>query len=338
MRTYRRTRFDIDPAGFAVATGDGRGAHEKKIDLPESWVMGFLQVHSTMTLGLTRFRMAPVDLFNICRFLRRHRAKISPRALRYELVPGQPVRVVLEPWEHVDRAVAGLDLRRPEAADRPHLGPRPAPDPGAADPGLPGVDVYLAGFGLPSIYVLDLGPAVHAGPVGLDRQRLDRRRQVRPADPPPDVSPDELTRIYEALRTLRRGDRRRPRAGGRARRREGPERPVVPVPGRPGDVRPGRRRLPPPRPVPRAVLGPGGGRGRQARRRAGDTRGGGGPGDLRRGRRPDHRPPAGLDRLQAHRQRQGRRRPPRPAPAARRPRGPDRRGVVHLPRSTRSTS
>ncbi|MEJ7636997.1 MAG: hypothetical protein WKF75_03150 [Singulisphaera sp.] len=48
MRTYRRTRFDIDPTGFGVATG--AGVHfEKKIDLPESWVMGFLQVHSAMS-------------------------------------------------------------------------------------------------------------------------------------------------------------------------------------------------------------------------------------------------------------------------------------------------
>ena len=106
MRTYRRTRFDIDPTGFGVATGAGPGHFEKKIDLPESWVMGFLQVHSAMSLGLTRFRMAPVDLYNIVRFLRRHRAKVSPRALRYELEPGRPVRAVLEPWGHVDRALA----------------------------------------------------------------------------------------------------------------------------------------------------------------------------------------------------------------------------------------
>ena len=65
MRSYRRTRFDIDPAGFAVAT-EGAGAHkEKKIDLPDSWVMGFLQVHSTMTLGLTRLEERSVPAASI---------------------------------------------------------------------------------------------------------------------------------------------------------------------------------------------------------------------------------------------------------------------------------
>ena len=45
--------------------------------------------------------MAPVDLFNICRFLRRHKTRSPPRALRYELDPGQRAkRAVLEPWEH----------------------------------------------------------------------------------------------------------------------------------------------------------------------------------------------------------------------------------------------
>src|SRR5207253_11222130 len=88
------------PSGFTAIT-DGKSRREKKIDLPDSWIMGFLQVHSTMSMGLTRFHMAPVDLFNICRYLRRRKTRSSPRALRYEFTPGQPVRAVLEPWDHV---------------------------------------------------------------------------------------------------------------------------------------------------------------------------------------------------------------------------------------------
>ena len=72
MRSYRQTRFDIAPSGFTVTT-ESSSQREKKIDLPDSWIMGFLQVHSTMSLGLTHFHMAPVDLFNICRYLRRRK-------------------------------------------------------------------------------------------------------------------------------------------------------------------------------------------------------------------------------------------------------------------------
>ena len=35
------------------------------------------------------------------RFLRYTKARVSPRALRYEFEPGQDARLVLEPWEHV---------------------------------------------------------------------------------------------------------------------------------------------------------------------------------------------------------------------------------------------
>jgi len=156
MRTYRQTAFDVGPSGFAVAT-DGKGHKEKKIDLPESWVMGFLQVHSTMTMGLTHFTMAPIDLFNIVRFLRRHKAKSSPRALRYELTPGQPVTVVFEPWE------TSLTLSPTTRWD----GPKPVAirtwgrerlkTLSRLMPVTKKIDVYLAGFGLPSIYVADLG-------------------------------------------------------------------------------------------------------------------------------------------------------------------------------------
>src|SRR5712691_3510960 len=88
MRTYRQTRFAIDRGGLAVTT-DESTHKEKKIDLPDSWVQGFLQVHSTMALGLTRFTLAPVDLFNICRYLKRRRPRSSPRAMRYEFQPGE---------------------------------------------------------------------------------------------------------------------------------------------------------------------------------------------------------------------------------------------------------
>ncbi len=217
MRTYRQTRFDVAPSGFTVATDGAAGHKEKKIDLPDSWVMGFLQVHSTMSLGLTRFHMAPVDLFNICRHLRRRKARTSPRALRYELEPGKPVRAVLEPWEHVIELTAACpaDGGQPLSLDL---------TPGAVYAGnkplkirtwgrdrlqtlarlLPvckRIDVFLAGHGLPAVYVLDLGPLVFTLALsgwtdndwtgGAKFDLLTRRLLVSAA---------ELTRTYEALK------------------------------------------------------------------------------------------------------------------------------------------
>ena len=41
LRSYRETRFLVDPAGFEVATtGQADGYREEKIDLPPSWLRG----------------------------------------------------------------------------------------------------------------------------------------------------------------------------------------------------------------------------------------------------------------------------------------------------------
>ncbi|TDM08756.1 MAG: hypothetical protein C4K60_04995 [Ideonella sp. MAG2] len=99
IRDYRETRFNIDPAGFSVTTGSDPAFHEAKIDLPDSWVRGFLQVSSAMTLPATVLELHPMDLHNVCSLLRQRKERAGPRSLRFELQPGQPARMVLEPWQ-----------------------------------------------------------------------------------------------------------------------------------------------------------------------------------------------------------------------------------------------
>jgi hypothetical protein len=99
LRSYRRTQFEIDPSGFEVRTGEGEGYHEEKIDLPNGWLRGFLQVQSAMSLPLRRVPVSREGLYGVLAWLQRHRAAKSPRALRFELQPGRPVNLVLEPWE-----------------------------------------------------------------------------------------------------------------------------------------------------------------------------------------------------------------------------------------------
>lgn len=203
MRSYRRTEFHIEPSGLSVAV-DGAAHKEKKIDLPESWVMGFLQVHSTMTLGLTHFQMAPVDLFNICRYLRRHKTRTSPRALRYELTPGQRGRAVLEPWDHVVELGEESCFTGPKALAVRTWGRNRLQILRRLLPVCRRIDVYLAGYGLPSIYILDLGGLTFTLALsgwtdndwtgGAKFDLLTRRLNASAA---------ELTQTYEALRQVR---------------------------------------------------------------------------------------------------------------------------------------
>lgn len=192
MRTYRRTRFDIDPEGFTVANLGDDAHREKKIELPESWVKGFLQVHAAMTLGLTRLRLEPVDLFNILRFLRRKKARSSPRSIRFELEPGRPGTVVFEPWDvelplTPTNVFEGHERRSIRVWGRDRLSTLERLLPVAQR-----VDLYLAGSGMPSFWVLDLGEATFTLGLsgwtdndwtgGTKYDLLSRRLDVSPAD------------------------------------------------------------------------------------------------------------------------------------------------------------
>ncbi len=157
MRSYRETRFLVDPAGFEVQTDRAAVVREEKIDLPPSWLRGFLQLQAAMTLPLRRVPISRGGLYNILAYLKRHRAARSPRAVRFELEPGRPPVAVLEPWE-----------KRIQVADRPYAGARPEiVRVWGRDrlqllsrllPIMDGAEVYLLGSGLPSFWSVRMGP------------------------------------------------------------------------------------------------------------------------------------------------------------------------------------
>lgn len=99
IRDDKETTFQVDPAGFEVQTGPDEAYREVKIDLPDSWVRGFLQVGAAMALpGAVRLQLHPMDVHNLCFVLRRKRERTGPRSLRFLLEPGRPVRVRVEPF------------------------------------------------------------------------------------------------------------------------------------------------------------------------------------------------------------------------------------------------
>lgn len=206
MRSYRKTRFDVDAGGFAV-TNPTDGAHrEKKIDVPDSWVNGFLQVQSVMTLGLTRVRLGPIDVFNICRFLTRFKAKKSPRALRWELDPGARAKVVFEPWEHAIELSPIARFEGPKRASIRTWGRERLKVLERLLPVIRHVDVYLAGHGLPSVWVCDLGDVTFTlGLSGWTDQDWTGTARFELLARRVDVNADQLSATYHALREARYG-------------------------------------------------------------------------------------------------------------------------------------
>ncbi len=209
MRSYRQTRFEINPSGFNVAHLSGAGEQEtihkeKKIDLPDSWLNGFLQVHGVMSMGLTHIKMAAVDLFNICRNLRRRKARISPRSMRFELEPGKKPIVVLEPWDQVIPLTGAAVFEGSKAESIRTWGRDRLQVLARMLPIARNIDVYLAGYGMPSFYVLDLGAVTFT--LGLSGwtdndwtggacfDLLTRQK---------DVTAEELMIVYESLEETR---------------------------------------------------------------------------------------------------------------------------------------
>ena len=132
LRSYRETRFSIDPAGFEVETDAAPGYREEKIDLPAGWLRG-LHDHAggdghARPDGVSLSREA---VYSVLALLKRHKAKKSPRAVRFELLPGKPPTIVLEPWEQ--RIVSyGTTYDGPADRADPHLGRAAAAGAGAA--------------------------------------------------------------------------------------------------------------------------------------------------------------------------------------------------------------
>lgn len=156
LRTYRRTRFAVDPQGFEVRTEGAADYREEKIDLPPSWLRGFMQLQAAMSLPLRRVPVSREGLYAVLGHLKRRRARTSPRAVRFELTPGKPVEIVLEPWEvrvklH-DKVYDGpaAETIRTWGRDRLLTMARLLP---LAD----GAEVHLLGTGLPSFWNVRLG-------------------------------------------------------------------------------------------------------------------------------------------------------------------------------------
>lgn len=156
IRSYKETKLEVDPSGFEVETSGENAYKEVKIDLPDSWVRGFLQVSSAMAMPMVTFDLHPMDLHNICFVLRRRKEILGPRSIRYILTPGKPVKVVFDPW--------GIELECPRSkyeGDKSHeirvWGRRRIHILERLIPIAKKFRVHLLGYGMPSFYLADLG-------------------------------------------------------------------------------------------------------------------------------------------------------------------------------------
>ena len=200
IRNYRETELKIDPGGFEVQTDDDDALNETKIDVPDSWVRGFLQVSSAMTLPAYYFDLHPMDIHNICFLLRRRRETQGPRSLRFQLDPGKPVRIIVEPW-NTELICNRSPYNGTTATEVRVWGRRRLLTLERLIPVAKRFRVFLLGSGMPSFYLADLGDMTFtlglSGWTANDWSRMGNFDLLAPRTP---VDSETCNRVFQSLK------------------------------------------------------------------------------------------------------------------------------------------
>lgn len=203
LRSYRETRFLVDPTGFEVKTETAPDYREEKIDLPDGWLRGFMTTQEAMGMPSQRVRLSRDAVYSVLAFLKRHKAKASPRAIRFELLPGKPPTLVLEPWEQ--RIVSyGPAYGGPATEPIRIWGARRLLVLSRLLPLADRFDVHLLGTGLPSFWVASMGEmSLTLGLSGWTTNDWTRGSALDLLSPPATVTEDLVHRIASTLQSQR---------------------------------------------------------------------------------------------------------------------------------------
>lgn len=154
LRSYRPAFLDVGAEQVTIKTSAG-SAVEKKIDLPDSWVRGFMQVQSASGMPATTVFLSSETVANILTILRRRREREGPRSLRFKLQYGKKPTIEIEPWgiqiEEPRHAYDGASSGEVRIWGRRRLFPLER-----LLPFTETVDVRLLGSGMPSFWSVAL--------------------------------------------------------------------------------------------------------------------------------------------------------------------------------------
>jgi len=199
IRDYKRTRLSIDPSGFQVKTADDPEFIEEKIDVPDTWVRGFLQVSSAMNMVARRLDLHPMDVHNFCLQMRRKKERVGPRSICFVLAPGEPVRAVFEPWN--EEVVCRRSIYRGNVAEEVRVwGRRRLLLLERLIPVAQSFTVHLMGSGLPSFWIANMPDMQFTlGLSGWTANDWSRAGQFDLLAPRGEIDNDSKEKVFAAL-------------------------------------------------------------------------------------------------------------------------------------------
>ena len=153
-REYRPLHLTVGSDSVGIDTGISSTV-EKKIDLPESWVKGLVEVQASLSLAPIQIDLSSSALADVIARLDSEREKHGPRSLIFDLVPGEPPQIIVEPWNDVftvsDMPYQGSENKKIKVWGRRRL--RVIKD---LLPLTPKVNVRLIDSGMPSFWSLEI--------------------------------------------------------------------------------------------------------------------------------------------------------------------------------------
>ncbi|SFU75855.1 hypothetical protein SAMN04487886_11396 [Clostridium sp. DSM 8431] len=155
FRTYNEVKLSVNPGGFVAESGVMPEYFEKKIDLPETWIKGFNQVSAAASLEGIDVEITSADMYDICSFLRRHKAKESPRYMKWILKPGENIKILFEPFKEV--LTLNSIYKGEKEREEKIWGRRRWLTMEKIIPLAKSFKVRLLGFGMPQFIVADMG-------------------------------------------------------------------------------------------------------------------------------------------------------------------------------------
>ena len=198
-REYRPLHLTVGADSVSIATNIS-STIEKKIDLPETWVKGLVEVQASLALAPIQINLSSSQLADVLARLDSEREKHGPRALIFDLVVGEPPKIIVQPWNDVftvsDQPFEGNENRKIKVWGRRRL--RVFKD---LLPLQPKLNVRLIDSGMPSFWTLEIdGITLTIGLSGWTSQDWAGRARFSAIIPASDAPAETISKVADLLK------------------------------------------------------------------------------------------------------------------------------------------